>query len=461
MKKSLIAIISLLFSILLSLSACVNNGIKPSSPEYTASDITPEQSTANIIETVYDEAQALFEDGLYLQAYYKFAEVDYSDAHYEEAVLKKESAKEKYISAIADKAAMAKTEPEIVDAITLINSALEIFPGDETLNASKTECDKTLNVIKLNKAEEAARKQYGSDLEYISSDVKALNWVSAIEKIVSRANSFLDSYKSYAPDLKFDSDLNKVTSSNSVVIADLLNHYFDKIGELYDIEYKKQALRDSENEFEKNKDYAAAIRVLNTYIAKADDISDLVERVSPGMYWGIDDDIWEKLGYYRQFIPVLLSDVDRYGSNGINDFEGDSSVGRIWSEDINGVVHDSAQTLFSYSYHEKPYISFYLNGKYDTLSLTLFCPRACLPISGLKYQPYFRIYGDDILLYEAPRIDKEHNSPFDVSVNVTGVRVLKVEMKGLYEGENSKTGQMIDSVPCIAATEWILKKDVP
>ena len=45
---------------------------------------------------------------------------------------------------------------------------------------------------------------------------------------------------------------------------------------------------------------------------------------------------------------------------------------------------------------------------------------------------YFKVFGDDKLLYEAPKIDKDNYKAFDVSVNVSGVKVLRIELQGLY-----------------------------
>ena len=402
----------------------------------------------------YDEAIELYEKGLYLQAYNTFSEVEWSDENYDDAVLKKESAKGKYISTIADKATAAKTENEVNDALTLINSALEFFPDDDKLIDSKKLCSSKLESIRLANVEDAAQKQYNSDIEYISADVNASNWASATEKFISRANNFVTTYKDYVTDIKTDYSSAKFISSHSPAIANLLNQYSDKLEELYDINYKNQVLGDANREFVNNKDYASAIRIINKYLSTCDDISAIMNRIVPQIYWVAPDDVYEQLDYYRQFIPVHLSDIDTYGNDGLEGFQGNNDLYERWSEDANGMRYDSAQTLFSWVYIEKPYISYYLNGKFDTLTLTLFNPRECLSRTSFKYQPYFRIYGDDILLYEAPRIDKEHNSPFDVSVNVTGVRVLRIEMKGMYTGTGT-------DVPCIAATGWELKKNIP
>ena len=457
MEKRIITFLAIVLATILLLSSCGSDDLKPFKPGSSAESedaiapSTSKEDDSKNSNSTYDEAVELFEKGLFLQAYYKFDEVGYTDEHYDDAIIKKNSAKEKYISDLSNKAISAKTESEVSDALTLINAALDIFPNDAALIASKDTCNASLDTIKFIKIEEAAQKQYKKDIEYISADINASNWASATEKFISRTSSFLDTYESYIADKKLDDNL-RFTSSNSSVIAELLNQYIDKISEIYDVGYMEKALSDAEAEFTQNKDYAAAIRVLNKYISKVDDINALMDRI--GLHWAVEHEIYEKLNYYNEFIPVYLSEIDRYGiGTGACDFGSESK----FCEDINGKTYDYKHTLVSYTIwkEDNPFISYYLNCKYDILTFTMFMPRDCLPFTSFYIEPYFRVYGDDILIYEAPRIDKEHNAPFDVTLDVSGVRVLRVEMGGLY-------GYLLgDKAPCIAASGWLLKKKIP
>lgn len=79
------------------------------------------------------------------------------------------------------------------------------------------------------------------------------------------------------------------------------------------------------------------------------------------------------------------------------------------------------------------YISFYLNSAYNTLTGTVYRPYGTLSCKDVwDGSTTIKIYGDNVLLYEAPNITQETYSPIDFEIDVSGVRELKIVMLGVW-----------------------------
>lgn len=107
------------------------------------------------------------------------------------------------------------------------------------------------------------------------------------------------------------------------------------------------------------------------------------------------------------------------------------------------VIYPSGGTLSSQNSvsEDDSYISYYLNKKYSTLSGTIYRPYGSLSCTYTWSNPStIKIYGDDVLLYEAPNITQDTYSPIDFEVDVNGVRELKIVMLGVWT-ESTWPGQ--------------------
>ena len=67
-----------------------------------------------------------------------------------------------------------------------------------------------------------------------------------------------------------------------------------------------------------------------------------------------------------------------------------------------------------------------IGGRYNTLTATGIIREAN---KGSSYEGSYRIYGDDVLLYERTNIGSQ-TKPYHIEVDVTGVTDLRIEMYG-------------------------------
>lgn len=69
-----------------------------------------------------------------------------------------------------------------------------------------------------------------------------------------------------------------------------------------------------------------------------------------------------------------------------------------------------------------------------------------------------KIYGDGILLYEAPSITQNTFDPISLSINVTGVRELKIVNFGVWNGNDSGNIYFASYHPMVCLAEMYLNK---
>ncbi len=83
------------------------------------------------------------------------------------------------------------------------------------------------------------------------------------------------------------------------------------------------------------------------------------------------------------------------------------------------------------------YILYNLNYNYSSFRGTLYRPHHSLSCAQEWRQPgYILIYGDDVLLYESPKVTLDTYDTAEIDIDVHGVRNLKIEFKGgvWYDG---------------------------
>ena len=173
--------------------------------------------------------------------------------------------------------------------------------------------------------------------------------------------------------------------------------------------------------FGTDKDYGAAIQVLQRSGLDTDAITEEIER-------------------YNLYTPVSLTDMEpieqgRYLTIGGFGFDG---------RDVNGNKYPTENVLYSASSIYVPnysasdsFITYYLGAEYTTFRAKLFRPYCSLSASeeDCLCEPSVKIYGDGALLYTSPRISLDTYEDFNIQVDVTGVRKLKIEIMGMYEGD--------------------------
>lgn len=144
--------------------------------------------------------------------------------------------------------------------------------------------------------------------------------------------------------------------------------------------------------------YASALEVINGALTIIPDDSELLA---------------EKDAYVA-CSPVDLTTLESYDDDGaITIAHGET--------DIFGNQYDSAICGGSVLHHEKA--SYYIDGQYNLITGTIYVSDSQKGNSGTNY---YRIYGDDALLYSASMTSSD--LPIYFTVNITGVKDLRIEM---------------------------------
>lgn len=218
-------------------------------------------------------------------------------------------------------------------------------------------------------------------------------------------------------------------------------------------DYVSAAAADAEAAFGGDKkDYSAAIRVLQ--LAEADVTFD--ESVIAELDAGID--------FYQTYTPIYLTELEytqiaRYIC--VGDAYGDDT------KDVNGVKYDEATVICPAGdmlatevaeSDDEAYVLYNLNFEYSTLTGVLFRPYSSLSCASVWENPTIvRIYGDGALLYEAPNFTQETFDTIKVELDVTGVRNLKIVMRGVWTDTTGWPG-LYDRLPKVCFGEIMLQK---
>lgn len=180
----------------------------------------------------------------------------------------------------------------------------------------------------------------------------------------------------------------------------------------------------AETAFGDEKDYSAAIDVLRAAISEVGDDADLLSELE------------QKRDYYKQYIPIPLTSLEYTQKTDVILIGGAESED---AKDVNGIQYDASTVIRpeagKYADVGHGHVIYNLNLEYSSLSGVLYRPYRSLSYSnpdGFENLAEVKIYGDDVLLYDSPRIDTDVYDSFEISVDVTGVRNLKIEMYGVW-----------------------------
>lgn len=141
----------------------------------------------------------------------------------------------------------------------------------------------------------------------------------------------------------------------------------------------------------------------------------------------------------QEYIPVSLHEMEPFA---IGDFDLWTSASR---EDTMGSMHENV-IRGSMDSSDNQYSVYNLEGKYNVLTGTIAVDKGSI---GSKKIGFIKIYGDEVLLWEDTNIDAL-TEPYDISVNVSGVKHLKIVMCG--------QGKAWSSGICVMLCNPILQK---
>lgn len=209
----------------------------------------------------------------------------------------------------------------------------------------------------------------------------------------------------------------------------------------------------AEEAFGENKDYGAAIAVLQDAIAH-----------EVTFETGLDEPLEQRLAYYQEYIPVYLTSLSytqKAEYIGVGRPEEDDA------RDVNGTWYDADTVIFPTggelnsqyaTSDEEAYVLYNLNMQYSTLSGVVYRPYSTLSCPGeWEKNTTVMIYGDDVLLYEAPSITQDTYDPLGFTIDVTGVRDLRIVMRGIWN-EASEWYGLVNRHPKVCMAEVIVQK---
>ena len=188
------------------------------------------------------------------------------------------------------------------------------------------------------------------------------------------------------------------------------------------------ALSAAEEAFGENRDYDAAIKALQAS--------------------GLGNDaVNAEIARYQSYAPVMLSSMEptqkttyiRFGARDEED-----------AKDVNNEVYNRADIIHptggslnseTAKSEDDAYISFYLNMEFESFSAVLYRPYSSLHSTDTwEKETVVKIYGDGALLYEAPSFTQDTYDVYDIDLNVSGVRELKIVMMGVWTAETDWIG---------------------
>ncbi len=199
--------------------------------------------------------------------------------------------------------------------------------------------------------------------------------------------------------------------------------------------YMHDVLERAEKAFGENKDYRAAMEVIGQASIEADGSEELTRELKASHK------------SYTMYIPVALCDRETV-ARGSHVYEGgDYTIEKVYTDvnetefNPNLMIYPRDELNASVFWIYEPEtddgwsVTYQLNREYCTLTGTVFRPYITLSADEDEWKESgeVRIYGDGALIYEAPKVTKDFYDPVDFSVDITGVKELKILTKGRWE----------------------------
>ena len=178
--------------------------------------------------------------------------------------------------------------------------------------------------------------------------------------------------------------------------------------------------------FGDKKDYNAAMSAIRPALVESKGISAIMGQLETMM------------NEYAEYAPVPLSSLSCTQSNQMYYNSKYGSWRESNAQDVNGEFYNIENVLFPiHEYYdsdaEVSYIQYMLNYQYSTFAGVVFRPYTSLSCADKwNYPGTVKIYGDGQLLYQAPGITKNTYNSYPFSLDVSGVREVKIIMHGTW-----------------------------
>lgn len=239
----------------------------------------------------------------------------------------------------------------------------------------------------------------------------------------------------------------KARSNEGLIIsAEIEDKYISSV-----TNYLENAKNLASEAFGNNKDYVAATNVLKGLLSKVSADTNVAASIN------------SIISEYNEYVPIELMSLD-YTQKGTY-----IDVGNVYvhDKDVNGNQYDrnriicaSGGSLNSQyaSSDDEAYVLYFLNQNYTTLSGLIYRPYSSLSCDFEWTPATVRIYGDDILIYESPGITQETYDTIEFTIDVTGVRNLKIVMRGVWGMEVPGWVGLVEYYPKACLTNLMLQK---
>lgn len=138
----------------------------------------------------------------------------------------------------------------------------------------------------------------------------------------------------------------------------------------------------------------------------------------------------------QEYIPVSLYEMEPFSFGDVDlgtDATREDTMGNVWNNVLYGYMgaDDNQYNLYN------------IDGKYNTLKATVAVNKKS---KGTKKIGFIKIYGDNLLLWEDTNISSM-TEPYEINVNISGVKHLKIAMCGpKYSMGNGMTVLLCDPV---------------
>ncbi|MBQ0134709.1 MAG: NPCBM/NEW2 domain-containing protein [Clostridiales bacterium] len=295
------------------------------------------------------------------------------------------------------------------EQLSSVNEQLEAGLTAQTQEELKSLCEQG----KLDEVYEFIKKNAGriSDYDEMNRlfERKASEWLEKAQSSLLEKGNYQVAIGSVNKERDKLNEVWSLFSNENSPVYQSFNHFnalMDDVWNTVTQDYVKLTLEKAENLFRSGngKNYEPAAQAIRVSLSALPDNATLNE----------------KLNYYLSYAPILLGDkvIENY-----NNFTVDTNPDDDY-KDMEGNEYQIVHSGFCWNKHGTDHYGlYYLNAEYKTLSGYVYWPWVARTEDG---STSCSIYGDGELLYKSPSLTKQSIEPFIISVDVTGVRELKI-----------------------------------
>ncbi|MBR5491429.1 MAG: NPCBM/NEW2 domain-containing protein [Oscillospiraceae bacterium] len=366
----------------------------------------------------------LFEAGEYLAACNYYRLVSENDAYYSDALKKADRSLEKYADGVIAEASALMNEGEFTAAIECLKLGDGVLADYGTfsadIDAKIEDCYALYEEYILTTAKDlAATEDYVSARETVRACVEDYGFVT---------EALTEALKEYAD--AADKQLVEKTIANAGVLygEGKYAETFESLEAILDglSSEDKTTVKNSIGDYERLFAHDMCAKADETYGGDRHKVADAIEGLEKALEIRDLDDIDSKIDALEIFLPFDLI-IDAYSHK-------EGEVNRN-STDFKAIAGEKyGKWMWG---RNEAYITFELDAEYDVFE-TVFAVRGDTKDDK---SAYFEVWGDDTKIYTSDKLaSDDETTAVSVSVDVTGVKVLKIVFYCDYEASPTENG---------------------